>query len=203
MALKLHCSKESVCMSIILATTWWSLLVRGLVALALGILTVVLRQMSLSDLTLVFFGYAMIDGVVNLAGAITAAQSGQRWWGPLILEAVLGIATAVIVAAWPGMTITGLIYVIAGWGLATGALEIAFANKLGRRERGKWLLGLSGAASVALGIVMVAVPLAWTSSIALWLGAYAFIFGALLLAIALRVRPRLETRRETRLRPAA
>ncbi len=190
-------------MSIILLTTWWSLLVRGLVALALGILTVVLRQMSLSDLTLVFFGYAMIDGVVNLAGAITAAQAGQRWWGPLMLEAVLGIGTAVIVAAWPGMTITGLIYVIAGWGLATGALEIAFANKLGRRERGKWLLGLSGAASVALGIVMVAVPLAWTSSIALWLGAYAFIFGALLLAIALRVRPRVETRRETRLRPAA
>ena len=54
-------------------------------------------------MALLFFGYAMIDGVVNLAGAITAAQSHQRW-GSLLLEAIGGIAVGLISIAWPGMT---------------------------------------------------------------------------------------------------
>jgi uncharacterized membrane protein HdeD (DUF308 family) len=83
--------------------TWWSLLIRGFAALALAVLLLILREISLSHMALLFFGYAMIDGVVNLAGAITAAQSHQRW-GSLLLEAIGGIAVGLISIAWPGMT---------------------------------------------------------------------------------------------------
>ena len=78
-------------MSVILATNWWSLFIRGLAALALGVLTVLWRGVSLYHLTLVFFGYAMIDGVLNLGGAITAGQTHEQWW-PLMLEALASIA---------------------------------------------------------------------------------------------------------------
>ncbi len=189
-------------MLVVLETSWWSLFIRGLTALALGILTAIWRGLSLYDLTLVFFGYAMIDGVVNLAGAFTAAQSRERW-GPLLFEAVAGIAAALVAVAWPGVTMLGLIYIIAAWGLTTGALEMVSAARLSRHGRGKWLLALSGAASIALGIVMIAVPLAGSSSIAFWLGAYAFVFGTLLVALAFRLRPRVKTRREHRMEPAA
>jgi uncharacterized membrane protein HdeD (DUF308 family) len=184
-------------MSVILATNWWSLLIRGLAAFALGILTVIWRDVPLSDLTLVFFGYAMIDGLVNLAGAITAAQSRERW-GSLLFEAMAGIALALVAVAWPGVTIMGLIYIIAAWGLATGALEMVSAARLKKHGRGEWLLTLSGAASIALGVVMIAVPLAGSSAIAFWLGAYAFVFGTLLVALAFRLRARVAMRREPR-----
>lgn len=177
-------------MRVILATTWWSLLIRALAALALAVLLLILREISLSQLVLLFFGYAMIDGVVNLAGAITAAQSHQRW-GSLLLEAIGGIAVGLISVAWPGVTIIRLIYIIAGWGLATGLLEIFTALRWRTRARGKWMLALSGAASIALGIVMVAVPLAGATAVAFWLSAYAFAFGALLVDLALQQRSRI------------
>jgi uncharacterized membrane protein HdeD (DUF308 family) len=110
-------------MRVILATTWWSLLIRGFAALALAVLLLMLREISLSHLALLFFGYAMIDGVANLAGAITAAQSHQRW-GSLLLEAIGGVAVGLISVAWPRVTVMRLIYIIAGWSLATGLLEI-------------------------------------------------------------------------------
>jgi uncharacterized membrane protein HdeD (DUF308 family) len=41
-----------------------------------------------------------------------------------------------------------LIYIIAGWGLATGLLEIFTALRWRTRSRGKWMLAFSGAASM-------------------------------------------------------
>src|SRR5690349_421237 len=144
-------------MDMILATSWWLLLMRGGAALLLGFLAVSLHNVSLSALALVFFGYAMIDGVANLAGAITAAQKGEPW-GLLLLEAMVGLTASLWIVAWPGLPMMALIYIISGWGLATGVLGMISSARLRRRFHGKWLLALSGAASIALGMVMVAVP---------------------------------------------
>lgn len=189
-------------MSVILATTWWSLLIRGIAALALGILALAWREISIYQLTLLFFGYAMIHGVVNLAGAISAAEAHQRW-ASLLIEALAGIAAAIIAVAWPGVTEVDLIYIVAAWGLATGAPEIASAVRLRRRVRGEWMLALSGIASIVLGILMVALPLASAFDIALWLGVYALLIGALLTSLALRHRARFGTDHRVPLEPAA
>jgi uncharacterized membrane protein HdeD (DUF308 family) len=53
------------------------------------------------------------------------------------------------------------------------------------------MLALSGAASIALGIVMVALPFAGTTAVAFWLGAYAFVFGVLLVDLAFQQRARI------------
>ncbi len=53
---------------------------------------------------------------------------------------------------------------------------------------GEWLLALSGFASLILGILMIAVPLAGALAIAFWVGIYALVFGALLVALGLRLR---------------
>lgn len=174
-------------MSVILAANWWSLFVRGLTALALGIVALVKHEMPLSDLALVFFGYAMFDGLLNLAGVVSATEFGERW-GSLLFEALTGIAAALVSAAWPTMTMTGFIYLVAAWALITGVLEIFSAIRLRTHIQGEWLMILSGVTSIALGAVMVATPLAETSGLALWLGGYALLFGAILVALALRLR---------------
>jgi uncharacterized membrane protein HdeD (DUF308 family) len=144
----------------------------------------------------------MLDGILNLAGFVTAAGSRERG-GSLVLEAVAGIAVALITVAWPELSITGFIYLIGAWGLATGVLEILSAVRLRKQVQGEWLLVQSGVASIALGVVMVGMPLAGTSSIALWLGAYALVFGAILVALAFRLRGWVEVCRERRPQPAA
>jgi uncharacterized membrane protein HdeD (DUF308 family) len=173
---------------VILAKNWWSLLIRGAAAMALGAVAVGWRDISLGDLILMFFGFALIDGVVGLAGAVRAAETHGRWL-PLLLEAAIGIAAALLAVAWPGiMTIGVLIYIIGAWALLTGILEIASGVLLRRHIRGEWLLGLSGSASLLLGVLMASLPLASPGGIALWLGTYAFAFGALLIVLSLRLR---------------
>ncbi|HLK69188.1 MAG TPA: DUF308 domain-containing protein [Bryobacteraceae bacterium] len=137
-------------MRIILAKNWWSLLIRGTAAIVLGAVAVVWRDISLSNLILVFFSFTLLDGVVGLAGALRAAESHQRC-APLLVEAIIGIAAALLAVTWPGiMTTMVLVYIVGAWGLLTGVLEVPSGVLLRRHIRGEWLLALSGFASLCL-----------------------------------------------------
>jgi uncharacterized membrane protein HdeD (DUF308 family) len=188
--------------TVILAAGWSALLIRGLVAVALGILAWLWHDISLAAITMVFFGYAMIDGLLSLGGAITAAQSHQRWLS-LLLEALVSIAAALVAVAWPGVLIFRLIYIIAAWGLVTGTLQIVSGIELRKYVAGEWLLILSGIASIGLGLIMAVFPLAGPSDVALWLGTYALVFGALLIVLSLRLRRALPLHGAPTLRPVS
>jgi uncharacterized membrane protein HdeD (DUF308 family) len=174
-------------MRVVLAKNWWSLVIRGIVGIVLGVITFAWPGITLTALVFLFGGYALLDGILCIAGAVRAAEKRERW-GVLLVEGVVGIATAVITVVWPAITALALVYLIAAWALVTGVLEIMAAIRLRRHITGEWLLVLGGVASVVFGILMVIAPLAGALVIAVWVGAYAFVFGALLVALGFRLR---------------
>jgi Short repeat of unknown function (DUF308) len=74
------------------------------------------------------------------------------------------------------------------WALVTGVFEIAAAVRLRKHVSGEWMLALSGVLSIAFGALIVIFPLAGALAIALWVGAYCLIFGAVLVALGFRLR---------------
>jgi uncharacterized membrane protein HdeD (DUF308 family) len=48
-------------------------------------------------------------------------------------------------------------------------------------------------ASLIIGILLIAMPFAGAIALALWIAAYAFVFGALLIALAFRLRAWMRT----------
>src|SRR2546427_87531 len=179
--------RRKILMTIVIAKNWWSLVIRGLAAIVLGVITFIWPGITLGALVLLFGFYALIDGLLSLAGAVRAAEGHERW-GALLIEGLVGIAVAIITFAWPAITALSLVYIIAAWALLTGVFEIAAAVRLRKYFPGEWLLALSGIASLILGILMIAVPLAGALAIAFWVGAYAFVFGVLLIGLGFRLR---------------
>jgi uncharacterized membrane protein HdeD (DUF308 family) len=173
---------------LIIRKNWWSLVIRGLAAICLGVITVARPRSSVESLTQFFFAYALIDGLVGIAGAIRAAEAEQRW-ASLFVEGLAGVAAAVIAITWPDSFVQ-LAYVIAGWALITGVLELISARRLRRDVAGEWLLTSSGVASLILGALMIVLPLAGPPPVAMWLGVYSLLFGALLVRLGFRLRPR-------------
>jgi uncharacterized membrane protein HdeD (DUF308 family) len=174
-------------MPVILAKNWWSLVIRGVFAIVLGLITILWRTITFDFLIPAFFAYALIDGLIAMAGALRAAEEGERW-DSLMIEALAGIAIAIAGAAWLATTALRFIYLIATWALVTGVFELVSAARLRRHVRGEMLLALSGVASLALAGLMFLLPLAGISAISLWIGAYALVFGALLSGLGLRLR---------------
>lgn len=176
-------------MRIALVTNWWSLVIRGVAAILFGILTFVWPAITLTALVFLFAGYALIDGVVNIAGMLKAVHAHDRW-GILLLEGIVGIVAAAVTVLWPAITALALVYVIAAWALVTGVFEVAAAVRLRKHISGEWLLALGGIASLIFGVLLMIAPLAGALVIALWVGAYALVFGVLLVALGFRLRGR-------------
>ena len=169
-----------------LARNWWALVLRGVVAILFGVLTFVMPVVSLAALILLFGAYAIVDGIFNLVAAFMG-RSDQPWW-QLALEGIVSIAAGVVTFAMPGVTALVLLWIIGGWAVVTGVLEIAAAIRLRKQITNEWWLVLGGIASVVFGVILFVAPVAGALAVVLWIGAYAIFFGALLVGLGLRLR---------------
>ena len=170
-----------------LTQRWWVVALRGVAAVIFGILALVWPGITLGALVLLFGAYALVDGVCALWTAATGgpAASGRRPW--LVLEGVAGVAAGIVTFVWPGITALALLAVIAAWALVTGVLEIVAAIRLRREIEGEWLMVLSGVLSVVFGILLFINPAAGALAVTWLIGAYAIVFGAVLLGLAMRL----------------
>jgi uncharacterized membrane protein HdeD (DUF308 family) len=169
-----------------LARNWWAVALRGLAGILFGIITFVSPAISLAALVLLFGAYAFADGVLSIVSAVRR-RGADRWW-LLLLQGIVGIAAGVVTWLWPGITAITLLFVIAAWALAGGALQVAAAIRLRKVITGEWLLALSGVLSIALGVLLVAFPGPGALALVIWIGAYAFVFGILLMVLGFKLR---------------
>jgi uncharacterized membrane protein HdeD (DUF308 family) len=174
-------------MAVNLARSWWALLVRGIAALIFGIIALFWPSSAIVALVAVFGAYALVDGIFNLVGAVRAGRAGERW-GWLVFEGIVSLLVGILTLFFPAATALALVLYVAAWSLVTGVAEVAAAIRLRKQIQGEWLLALSGVLSIAFGILLFISPLIGAIAIAIWIGAYAVVFGALLIGLSLRLR---------------
>jgi uncharacterized membrane protein HdeD (DUF308 family) len=171
----------------ILAARWWMLVLRGAAALLFGVLTLVAPARSLWALVMLFGAYALVNGVFELALAVRG-PAGEPRWNSLATESVVSIVIGVVTLLWPKITAVALLLFIAAWAIVTGVAQVVAAVRLRRQIQGEWMLALMGVLSIAFGVLLFVYPSAGALAVAVWIGVYALLFGALLVGLGLRLR---------------
>jgi uncharacterized membrane protein HdeD (DUF308 family) len=174
-------------MPAVLRQNWWALAVRGLAGIIFGIITFIAPGITVAALVILFGAYALVDGIFSIIAAWRAPDGGASW-GALLIEGIAGIVAGVLTFAWPIVTAAVLIFFIAGWAIVTGILEIVAGIRLRRLITREWILIAMGVLSVIFGIALAIAPGIGALVIALWIGSYALVFGALMLVLAFRLR---------------
>ena len=171
-----------------LADNWWLLLLRGLAAVAFGVVAFLWPGLTLITLTWLWGAYALSDGVIAIWAAFNASggEAGPRWW--LGLGGVTSILAGVLAFWYTGMTTLVLLMFIAVWAIIIGAIQIWGAMSLRAVLQHEWLLILNGALSIALGVILMLQP--GTGALAfVWMIAwYAIVFGCLYIGFAFRLK---------------
>lgn len=174
-------------MAEVLARYWWVVLIRGLAAIAFGVLAFVSPGITLASLILVFGAFALVDGIFSLLAAFSGRKVDEDWWLGA-LRGVLGIGIGVLTFRNPALTALALILYIAAWALASGILEIATAIRLRKVIEGEWLLALAGLASIAFAGLILWAPTAGALAMLWWIAAWAIVMGALLVIESFQLR---------------
>ena len=171
-----------------LAENWWLLLLRGLVAIAFGVVAFLWPNITLMALTYLWGAYAIIDGAIAIWAAfnLSGGDAGPRWW--LGLTGVVGILAGIVAFVYTGMTALVLLMFIAVWAIIIGALQLYAAVQLRKVIENEWLLVLSGLLSIAFGALLIAWPSTGALAVIWTIAWYAVLFGCLLIGLAFRLK---------------
>jgi uncharacterized membrane protein HdeD (DUF308 family) len=162
---------------------WWSLALRGVLAILFGIVAFFYTGQTLLALVYVYGVFAVLSGLASLVTAVRAGEAHQRW-GWLAASGLLGVAAGVVAFVWPGLTALAVVYLVAAWAIVTGVLEIAFALAMPVTLAHPWLAGLSGLLSVVFGILLAIWPRSAAITLTWLVGIYAIANGVTLLYYA-------------------
>lgn len=168
------------------ARLWWAFLVRGILGIAFGVVVVLFPGLGLVAVVALFAAWAIIGGVSSLIGAWQSREHRDWWVG--LLEGVVGVVAGLVAILAPGLAALGLLFVIAGWAILTGILQIWYAIRMREHMRGELWLALSGVVAIGFGLLLVIFPGTGILSVLLLTGLLSIAFGAAMVMLGLRLR---------------
>ncbi len=170
----------------VLADNWWAVALRGLVAIVFGIIAFAMPGAAMLALVLIFGAYSIADGILSIVLAVRGARKHERW-GLLLVNGLLGILIGVIAATWPGITVLAFVFMVGAWALLSGGLMFVAALRM-KISHGRWWLVFGAIISMLYGLLLFASPLIGALVLTWWVGAYALVFGVILIVLAFRLR---------------
>ena len=163
----------------------WSVTLRGLVALAVGLLGLIWPATALPSLAALYGAYVLVDGLVLLTAAARTAGDRRLLLG---LQGLAGLLAGVAIFVAPQGPVVTAVFLFGVWAVVTGLLEAALALRLTPAAPVAGLLGVGGVLSVVLGIILLRSPSAGALLFARVFGAYQVAGGVVRLTFASRLR---------------
>jgi uncharacterized membrane protein HdeD (DUF308 family) len=133
----------------------WALWLAGFLALVGGVLLLVNPGAGLRLVKLLLGLFLVGWGVLRLVHVVSGPRRDRTW---LVLSGICVLGAGIVVLAWPGVTLTALLYILVVGGMGLGALDLATAVADRRRNPGWWLYLLRGLATIALVLALLVWP---------------------------------------------
>lgn len=162
---------------------WWALMIRGVLALGLGLSALIWPKMTLGLLVQLIGAYALLDGITGLIGSLR-----DRDLSSYLLPALVSLAVGAVLLFWPGMTVKWLLIALGILVLLHGTSLILAGRSAQQGDPDRGLLMTMGTVLAVIGLVLIIWPGAGAVTISWLVAALAFVVGAMLVFLALRLR---------------
>ena len=168
-----------------------ALILRGIVAVALGIIALVWPGVTVLTLVVLFAVTAFIAAGLQAVLAFNSTAGGR-----VVAHLLLGLAdlaAGVIALAWPGPTALVLVLIVGCWAVFAGVFGIFVAFRADELARSRALFILGGLGAVAFGVSLFARPAMGAVTLALLFGLFSLTNGAGLIMQGIGLRQNRKT----------
>ena len=167
--------------------TWWSLVLRGILSIAVGVIILWRPAESVAAFALLIAIWALVSGMVQIVHAFDLRAVFSQWW-VMRVGGLVGVGFGIAALYYyPTLSLTFAVVWTTWWLLFTGGLAIYLAIQERR-------LGLSWGWTMAFGVVSVVAavialmyPLATLAAVMSFIAAYSFVGGVVLLVGAFKL----------------
>lgn len=169
-----------------LAASWQTLVARGAIAVVFGVVAMAWPLETATALVLLWGIWALVDGFSSLTQAFRGSRGG---WSRVALAAmgVIALVAAYFAIFQPVKTGVVLAWILGLWLIARGVLELVL-GVVGTPPAPRWLMFLSAAVDVLLGVLFVSNPGRSALGLTVLLGLLALFWGVLFIVTGLLAR---------------
>lgn len=176
-----------------LKQAWWTLLLRGIVAILFALLLLFAPGITLAtglfSFVILFGIYALIEGFATI---VSSLMSREGQWFLLLLLGVINVICGLAAIANPlffgVLTYIVMIYIVAFRSIAGGIVEIFAAWRLRRDIDNEWLLVLNGLFAVLFGFILLTRPITGIEVLVLLTTFYLLMAGTIQIVLAFKIR---------------
>lgn len=166
-----------------LASIWWSFLLRGIFAIALGIFAIFWPDMSLGVLVFAVGLYCVADGAAGLVGGLRHPELREN-----VVQALIILCIGVVLVFWPSATLRTLLGLLGAAALIVGIGQILTARRLPADEPERGATMAIGIAAAVVGLVLAVWPGSGVAVISWVIGIAVILIGALLIYLGTRFK---------------
>jgi uncharacterized membrane protein HdeD (DUF308 family) len=170
-----------------LARNWWTVALRGAIAIIFGLVALCWPTLTLASLVYLFASFWLVGGILLVIAAFQERLQDTHS-RLLLVEGIIGLAVGAIAFISPGIAGFVLLYLIAIWAIGTGLFELIASMQLQQTIENKWLPAVAGIVSIIFGLILIIWPVAQALTFLWLIAAYNVLFGMLLLILGLRLR---------------
>ena len=156
-----------------------SLILRGILAVIVGILALAWPGVTILALIILFAVYAFMDAGFQAVRGFTSGKAGSAV-GHLLLG-LIDVGAGVVALAWPAPTALVLVLVVAFWAFFGGFSEIFAAFRAGETAGLRAMYLITGVVWIAFGVVLFARPGLGAVTLAILFGLFSLISGTTLI----------------------
>jgi len=167
---------------------WWALVIRGLLAVSVGLLILARPMESVAAFALVIALWALMQGIVTMVHSFELRRIAEHWWLMLlsgIISAGFGIAALYY---YPGLSLAYAVVWTAWWLILGGIAGISIAT-MERRAGLSWGWTMTwGIFGILAAVFAFASPPVTLAALLALISTFAIVTGVVLLASAYRLR---------------
>ena len=145
----------------ILHGAWWVMLLRGILAIILGLFAFFKPACMLIGIVQVMGLFFLLDGVLLIIGAIAGHTGSSRWLA--LLGGIFYMLAGSVIFSSPLLsalvTEAFVIYLMAFFVLVAGIMRITTAMRLWKTSDHKWLLLVEGIIGIIFAVILIGSPI--------------------------------------------
>jgi uncharacterized membrane protein HdeD (DUF308 family) len=173
--------------------TWWALIIRGLLAVALGVFILIKPLDSVAAFALLVAIWAIASGITEIVHGIEVQSFFSSWW-LLLLGGIISVGFGIAALYYyPGLSLAFAVAWVCYWLITTGIVAIAASVQQKRAGLPWGWVCAWGVVCILAGIEAIMFPPGTLAVIMGLIAGFAIVSGVTLLVGAFMIRSRLSS----------